>query len=120
MRKLTLTFLTLLFCLTSNVVWSKTVSDDDLVQQEGLYYKKFTEVPFSGQVIAWSPGRRRETGPCEYDYSHVNEVFIIGQSRNLKSVTNFVTLPEKSNEIKQKIKVCSNFVTILLFNINDL
>jgi antitoxin component YwqK of YwqJK toxin-antitoxin module len=50
MRKLTLTFLTVLLCLTSSVVWSETVSMDDLVKREGVYYKKFADVPFTGLV----------------------------------------------------------------------
>jgi antitoxin component YwqK of YwqJK toxin-antitoxin module len=48
MKKLTLSILTCLIFLTPNVVLSETFSD--LVKREGLYYKKFTEVPFTGKI----------------------------------------------------------------------
>ena len=76
MKKLTLTFLTILFCLTSSVVWSKTVSDDDLVERNGLLFKKFKEVPFSGQVIAYSPVEPRRIGPCHYSYDYISKHFV--------------------------------------------
>lgn len=41
---LTIIFLSLL----SSPCWSETF--DDLVQRDGLYFKKFSEVPFSGKV----------------------------------------------------------------------
>jgi len=37
--------------LSPNVVLSETVNSlDDLVERDGLYYKKFTDVPFSGKI----------------------------------------------------------------------
>jgi hypothetical protein len=45
MKKLTLTLLTCLLLLSPNVVLSETF--DDLVKRNGVYYKKFSEVPFS-------------------------------------------------------------------------
>ena len=48
MRKLTITFLTIVFCLTSSVVLSETVTPTDLVKRNGIYYKKFTDKPYSG------------------------------------------------------------------------
>ena len=59
MRKLTLTLLTILFCLTSSVVWSETVKMGDLVKRNDLYYKKFTDVPFSGKVKGRGNGEVR-------------------------------------------------------------
>ena len=42
--------LTILFLsLLSSPSWSETM--DDLVKRDGLYYKKFSDVPFSGRVI---------------------------------------------------------------------
>jgi len=41
--------LTILFLsLLSSPSWS--VSHDDLVEREGIFYKKFSDVPFSGKV----------------------------------------------------------------------
>ena len=57
MGKSTTIFLTVLFCLTSSVVWSETVEVEDLVKREGLYYKKSTSVPFSGKVTGKEQGR---------------------------------------------------------------
>ena len=50
MRILTITFLTIVFCLTSSIVWSETVKPTDLVYRNGIYYKKFTDKPYSGFV----------------------------------------------------------------------
>ena len=48
MKKLTLTFLTCLIFLSPNVVLSETMYD--LVIREDIYYKKFSEVPFTGKI----------------------------------------------------------------------
>ena len=39
---------TVLLCLSASVVWSETM--DDLVKRNGVYYKKFSNIPFSGTV----------------------------------------------------------------------
>ena len=39
---------TVLLCLSVSVVWSETM--DNLVERDGLYYKKFSYVPFTGKV----------------------------------------------------------------------
>ena len=46
MKKLSLTLLTCLLFLSPNVVLSETY--DDLVERNGIHYKKFSQVPFSG------------------------------------------------------------------------
>ena len=48
MNKTLITFFTVLFCLTSSLGWS--LEYKDLAKRDGLYYKKFTEVPFNGKV----------------------------------------------------------------------
>ena len=48
MNKTLITFFTVLFCLTSSVGWSEVM--DDLVKRDGLYYKKYTDVPFNGKI----------------------------------------------------------------------
>ena len=48
--KLFKTLLTILFIsLLSSPSWSEEMGD--LVEREGLYYKKFTDVPFTGEII---------------------------------------------------------------------
>ena len=39
---------TVLLCLSASVVWSETI--DDLVVRDGLHFKKFSDVPFTGKV----------------------------------------------------------------------
>ena len=48
MNKTLITFFTVLFCLTSSFGWS--LEYNELVKRDGLYYKKFTEVPFTGEI----------------------------------------------------------------------
>ncbi len=54
MKTFIITFFTILFCLTSSVGWSVTL--DDLEERDGIYYKKFTEVPFTGKVKGKTQG----------------------------------------------------------------
>ena len=52
------TLLTILFIsLLSSPSWSVTF--DDLVERDGLYYEKFTDVPFSGKVTGKEQGSFR-------------------------------------------------------------
>ena len=45
------TLVTILFVsLLSSPSWSEGISFDDLVERDGLIYKKFTDVPFTGEV----------------------------------------------------------------------
>ncbi len=39
---------TVLLCLSASVVWSETW--DDLIQRNGLFYKRFTDVPYTGKT----------------------------------------------------------------------
>ena len=54
MKKLSLTLLTGLILCSPNVVLSATM--DDLEYRDGLYYMKFTEVPFSGKTTGQTQG----------------------------------------------------------------
>ena len=55
MRPIT-TLLTILFIsLLSSPSWSDTLTMDDLTERNGVYYKKFTSVPFSGLVVQDCP-----------------------------------------------------------------
>jgi antitoxin component YwqK of YwqJK toxin-antitoxin module len=53
MRYVALFLFSVMF-LSPNVVLSETM--DDLVEREGLYYKKFTDVPFTGKVTGVEQG----------------------------------------------------------------
>ncbi len=55
MKSLTL-LLTTLFLFSSPVVWGEEVEYDDLVERDGLYYKKFSEEPYSGDVVGKGRG----------------------------------------------------------------
>jgi len=48
MKKTIITFFTVLFCLTSSVSWS--VKLYELVERDGIYYKKFSDIPFTGKI----------------------------------------------------------------------
>ena len=55
--KLIIRFLTiLLITLLSSPSWSETLTMDDLVERNELYYKKFTDVPFTGEVSGIEKG----------------------------------------------------------------
>ena len=47
MKNLFITLFLLIFCTPS---WSETLTIDNLVERNKLYYKKFTNVPFNGEV----------------------------------------------------------------------
>jgi len=53
---LTIIFLSLL----SSPSWSETVTMDDLVQRGGLYYEKFMDVPFTGEVSGEVTGKIKD------------------------------------------------------------
>ena len=54
MKQIT-TLITILFIsLLSSPSWSETVDYYDLVRRDGLHYKKFTNVPFTGEVTGES------------------------------------------------------------------
>ena len=53
-------YLLILSCLLfTSVGWNKDISLDDLIilNQDGLYYEKFTDVPFTGQVTGKKQGK---------------------------------------------------------------
>ena len=48
MKKTLVTFFTVIFCLTSSVSWS--VKLYELIERDGIYYKKFSDIPFIGKI----------------------------------------------------------------------
>jgi hypothetical protein len=84
MKKLSLTLLTCLIFLSPNMVLSETMND--LVERDGLYYKKFTEVPFTGKIIGRSQGaikNGKEDGAW-VEYHKNGQLFYKGNSKNGK------------------------------------
>ena len=54
-------YLLVIFCLLlTSVSWSEDVSYDDLVKRDGLYYEKFTDVPFTGDVVGRVVGKIKD------------------------------------------------------------
>ena len=49
--------------LSPSLSWSKDVSRDDLVKRDGLFYEKFTDVPFTGNVTGKKQGKIIEGKP---------------------------------------------------------
>jgi hypothetical protein len=82
MKKLTLSILTCLIFLTPNMVMSETM--DDLVGREGLYYKKFTEVPFTGKITGKSQGAIKIGKPdgAWVEYHSNGQLFYKGNYKN--------------------------------------
>ena len=68
---LTLTLLTCLLFLSPNVVLSEDWKD--LVKRDGIYYKKFSDVPFSGKLTGMEQGtykNGKKEGAWVYYYSN--------------------------------------------------
>ena len=64
-------YLIIIFLLLSpSVSWSEDIDWNDLVQRDGLYYEKFTDVPFTGNSIGKYQGKiskgKREGEWLEY------------------------------------------------------
>ena len=57
MKHITTLITILVISLLSSPSWSETVTMDELVQRNDLYYKQFTNVPFSGGVSGKDNGR---------------------------------------------------------------
>ena len=61
-----ITIITILFIsLLSSPSWSETM--DDLVERDGLFYKKFTDIPFSGEITGLRNGRIKNGKEVEDD-----------------------------------------------------
>ena len=56
MKYLTL-ILTTIFLFSSPVVWSEEVDFFDLVKREGIWYKRFSDEPYSGTVVGIVRGK---------------------------------------------------------------
>ena len=57
MNKLTSIILILFLSLLSSPSWSETLTIDDLLERNDLFYKKYTDVPFTGEVSGMKNGK---------------------------------------------------------------
>ena len=68
--------------LSPSLSWSKDVSRDDLVKRDGLFYEKFTDMPFTGNVTGKKQGKIIEGKP-------VGEFLTYYESGQLKEKINY-------------------------------
>ena len=64
---------TLIVSLLSLPSWSETLTINDLVTRNNLYYKKFTDTPFTGEILGIEEGKFRKgkrTGFWGYYYKN--------------------------------------------------
>ena len=71
----------------SSPSWSETVSKDDLVWRDLLFYKKFTDVPFTGKVTGqWSGTIKNGKKEGIWTAYHENgQLFVKGTYKDGKS-----------------------------------
>ena len=73
MKTLTKLITILFISFLSSPSWSETLTIDDLVKREGLYYKKFTNVPFKGEISGIESGKfknGKKNGLWEWYYEN--------------------------------------------------
>ena len=83
----------LLVFLFPTLALSEEVTLDDLVERKGLYYKKFTDVPFSGKVTGSKQGsfkNGKKEGPW-VEYHDNGQLFGKGDYKNGKREGPWVT-----------------------------
>ena len=73
--------------LLTSVSWSKDIDRNDLVIREadGLYYKKFSNVPYTGKVTGIQQGKIKNGKP-------VGEILTFYENGHLKSKYNFIII----------------------------
>ena len=52
--------LTIFLIILAQLSWGNVISIDDLLLRNDLYYKKFTDIPFTGQVFGKEKGRLKD------------------------------------------------------------
>ena len=66
-------FLIISIFFISSPSWSETLTIDDLVERDDLYYKKFTNVPFTGEISGIQSGKfKNGKRDGEWFYYHEN------------------------------------------------
>ena len=59
MKAFIITFFTVLFCLNLSIGWS--LDYKDLVERDRVYYMKFSDVPFTGEITGQEKGLMRNS-----------------------------------------------------------
>ena len=72
MKKLTAIILIFFLSLLSSPSWSETLTMDDLVKRNDLFYKKFTDVPFTGKITGKSQGSFKD-GKAEGEWVYYGD-----------------------------------------------
>tara|TARA_B100001057_G_C22132936_1_gene675226 strand:+ start:101 stop:505 length:405 start_codon:yes stop_codon:yes gene_type:complete len=73
MKTLTIFISILVITLLSSPTWSETLTIDDLVERDGLVYKKFTNVPFTGEITGIDTGQFKDGKKEGYwEFYHYN------------------------------------------------
>ena len=57
MEKILITFSLLASLVFSSPIFAETLTMDDLVKRDELYYKKFTNIPFTGDILGIVSGK---------------------------------------------------------------
>ena len=105
---------TVLLCLSASLVWSETIKD--LVKRNGVFYKKFTDLPFNGKITGEYNGSFKNGLPDGYwvAYHENGQIWYKGILEVVrKLVLGFVTgIMER-----WKIKVTSRMVRKKVFGL---
>ena len=100
MKTLTSIILILFLSLLSSPSWSESLTMDDLVERNDLYYREFTDVPFTGEVSGKGNGKIKKGKKedlwktCHYDYPEdypEDDIF----SKHLSHGEIWKSIPEK-------------------------
>ena len=84
----------LFISLLSSPSWSETM--DDLVKRKGLYYKQFTDVPFTGKVTGSSQGsiKNGERDGAWVSYHKNGQLFLKSYWKNFKQEGTWISYRE--------------------------
>ena len=62
-----------LVSILSSPIWGETLNINDLVTRNNLYYKKFTDIPFTGEISGKESGKfKKGKKEGEWIYYHKN------------------------------------------------
>ena len=81
MKQTLLTICLIVFALSS---WGETLTMNDLVIRDNLYYKKFTNVPFTGEISGLENGsfeKGKKNGPWE-NYHTNGQLWVKGNYKD--------------------------------------
>ena len=104
MQKLFLTLLTCLIFLSPSVVMGESLRD--LVERDGLYYQKFTDVPYNGKVTGDKQGtlKNGKKAGVWVTYSSNGQLYSKGNFKNGKEEGTWVFYYDGQLSFKQNYK----------------